>query len=206
MPAERVDAVLVSHGHPDHCADLNPLLRARALGDAPPPPLPVYALPGALDAVLALDTPGMLAGAYTVREFAAGDGFEAGPFGVETRSLPHFVPNAGMRLTAGGRVLAYTGDTGPSPEIVRLARDADVLLAETTFAERVLPEKDAPFLTTASQAGAFAAEAGARRLVLTHLWPGTDPATVLAAARRGYAGTLDVAVAGMVIEAGGPGR
>src|ERR1700733_5782403 len=53
-----VDAVYVSHGHPDHCADLNPLLRARALRDDPPAALPVYALPGAVDAVLALDHPG----------------------------------------------------------------------------------------------------------------------------------------------------
>ena len=34
--AADVDAVLVSHGHPDHCADLNPLLRARAMRDEPP--------------------------------------------------------------------------------------------------------------------------------------------------------------------------
>src|SRR5260221_3317005 len=57
VTADQVDAVFISHGHPDHCADLNPLLRARALRDDPPPPLPVYALPGALDAVLALDRP-----------------------------------------------------------------------------------------------------------------------------------------------------
>src|SRR5215471_6802582 len=58
VAAEQVDAVFISHGHPDHCADLNPLLRARAMAEHPPSPLPVYAVPGALDAVLALDRPG----------------------------------------------------------------------------------------------------------------------------------------------------
>ena len=52
-----VDAVLISHGHPDHCADLNPLLRARVLGESGLPPLPLYAPAGALDKVLALDGP-----------------------------------------------------------------------------------------------------------------------------------------------------
>lgn len=77
--AEQVDGVFISHGHPDHCADLSPLLRARALSDEPPPPLPVYAPPGALDAVLALDRPEALAEAYVLHEFAAGDRLDIGP-------------------------------------------------------------------------------------------------------------------------------
>ena len=182
--AEQVDAVLISHGHPDHCADLNPLLRARALGEAPPPALPVHTLPGAADAVLALDNPRMLADAYALREFTAGQRFDVGPFQVDTWALPHWVPNAGMRLTAAGRVLAYTGDTGPSPDIAVLASDADVLLAEATFPDLELPEGDAPYLSTARQAGENGARAGVGRLVLTHLWPGTDPAAAHAAARR----------------------
>lgn len=79
-----------------------------------PAALAVHTLPGAVDAVLALDNPRMLADAYALGEFSAGDRFEVGPFLVDTWALPHFVPNAGLRLTAGGRVLAYTGDTGPS--------------------------------------------------------------------------------------------
>jgi ribonuclease BN (tRNA processing enzyme) len=200
--AEQVDAVLISHGHPDHCADLNPLLRARALGAAPPPALPVHAPPGAVDAVLALDNPRMLADAYALREFTAGRPFEVGPFRVDTWALPHFVPNAGLRLTAGGRVLAYTGDTGPSPDIAVLARDADVLLAEATFPDHVPDAQDAPYLSTAGQAGEHAARADARRLVLTHLWPGTDPSAARAAARRGYSADLDVAVPGLTIDLG----
>jgi len=73
LTAAGVDAVFISHGHPDHCADLNPLLRARVLGDEELPPLPVYALPGALDAVLALDRPGMLADGYVLHELIPGN-------------------------------------------------------------------------------------------------------------------------------------
>src|SRR5215469_10292556 len=106
--AAAVDAVLVSHGHPDHCADLNPLLRARAWAERPAPLLPLYAPPGALDAVLALDRPGTLDGAFQLREFAPGAAFETGPFAVRTWLLPHSRVNAGLRLQADGAVLAYT--------------------------------------------------------------------------------------------------
>jgi len=190
--AADVDAVLVSHGHPDHCADLNPLLRARALDKDPPPKLPVHALPGALDRVLALDRPGMLDGALAMRPFRAGGRFEIGPFTVDTWALPHFVPNAGLRLTSDGQVLAYTGDAGPCREIVDLARDADLFLAEATYPDQVPPE-DARYLSSARQAGEHATQAGAGRLMLTHLWPGTIPAQAVRAARETYDGDVEVA-------------
>ena len=175
-PAE-VDAVLVSHGHPDHCADLHPLLRARAYADDRPAPLPVHAPTGAVDRVVTLDGPGSLPGSFAIRGFEPGQSFGVGPFEVSTWRLPHFVPNAGLRLSAGGRVLAYTGDTGPSPDVVELARDADLFLAEATFPEQV-PAADAPFLSSARQAGENAARSGAGQLLLTHRWPGTDPQRV----------------------------
>jgi ribonuclease BN (tRNA processing enzyme) len=199
IPAEQVDAVFVSHGHPDHCADLSPLLRARALGGRSPQPLPVYAPAGALDAVLALDRPGMLDGTYVLHDVVPGARFELGPFRAETRLLPHWEPNAGVRLVAGGRVLAYTGDAGPSRDVVDLARGADLLLAEATYPEQV-PEDARPYLSSARIAGRQAAEAGADRLVLTHLWPGTDPRIALAAAAETYGGRLDVAVGDLIVD------
>jgi ribonuclease BN (tRNA processing enzyme) len=212
VAADQVDAVYISHGHPDHCADLNPLLRARAMaGDVPAPPLPVYALPGALDAVLALDGPDMMAGLIDLREFEAGAELDIGPFRARTCLLPHWLPNSGLRLTASGPsgapgqpgpAIAYTGDSGPSPEIARLARDADLLLADATYPGEV-PASSLGNLSSAADAGAQAAAAGAGRLVLTHLWPGTDHETArAAAAAAGYGGAIDVAAAGLIMDLG----
>jgi ribonuclease BN (tRNA processing enzyme) len=199
IPAEQVDAVFVSHGHPDHCADLNPLLRARALGGRSPSPLPVYAPVGALDAVLALERTGMLDGSYVVHDLVPGARFDLGPFRAETRFLPHTEPNAGIRLVAGGRALAYTGDCGPSRHVVDLAREADLLLAEATHPDEV-PNHLRRYLSSARTAGRQAAEANVDRLLLTHLWPGSDPLIAMAAAAEAYGGSLDVAVSDFSVD------
>lgn len=188
LPAGEVDAVYVTHGHPDHCADLNPLLRARAMSDGRCPPLPVYAPDGALDAVLALDRVGVRA--CEVRPIA--ERFHLGPFTARTRMLPHTLPNAGIRLTAGGSVLAYTGDCGPHPDVVALARDADTFIAEATFLDEV-PEEMRGYLSSARLAGRQCAAAGAGRLLLTHLQPGTDPAASVAVAGEEFPGEIEVA-------------
>jgi ribonuclease BN (tRNA processing enzyme) len=197
VDAAQIDAVYVSHGHPDHCADLNPLLRARALSDEPAPPLPVYSPHGALDAVLALDRREMLAGSYELRPVGAGASLEIGPFRAETRLLPHWLPNLGLRLSAGGRTLAYTGDTGPADETVRLAAGADLLLAEATYAESV-PEDSRQFLSSATLVGRQATSAAVGQLLLTHLWPGTDHASARSAASAAYDGDISVATPGVV--------
>lgn len=199
LSVDAVDAVLLSHGHPDHCADLNPLLRARGLSDDPPPPLPVFAPHGAADAVLALDKPSMLADAYELHEFSPGDRMDIGPFRTDTWLLPHFVPNAGIRLSTSRTTLAYTGDTGPSPDIPRLAEGADLFLSEATYLRQVPSPGDAPYLLTALLAGQYARQAGAQRLLLTHLWPGTDPSDALKTAAETFSGPVDVAVPNLAI-------
>ena len=190
VDATDVDAVYISHGHPDHCADLNPLLRARALRDEPAPPLPVYALPGALDAVLALDRPGMLDAALDLHPLRPGEPLRIGPFAGEIRLLPHSRPNAGVRLTAHGEVFAYTGDAGPHPDTVELARDADVFLAEASSVDNV-PEDGT--LNSAREVGRQAQAAGVKQLILTHLLPGTDPQAAVDAATAGYDGPVRLA-------------
>src|SRR5439155_1431802 len=104
-----LDAVLVSHSHPDHCTDLNPILRARAWADDPLPLLPVHALSGALDAVLAE--------VISSLSSAADVGQEAVRSGVERLVLTHLMPNtnetdataAAARHFAGSITVARPG-------------------------------------------------------------------------------------------------
>lgn len=196
-----VDAVFVTHGHPDHCADLNPLLRARVMSDERIPPLPVFAPPHALTAVLALDRKQWLDASVRLHEFTPGSDLAVGPFSAVTRLLPHTLPNSGLRLSTGDHTIAYTGDTGPSPEIVTLARDADLLLAEASYADDDdMPHDLRTVLSTARQAGQHAEAANAGRLVLTHLIPGTDPDSATNAARASYPGDVSIATDGLTID------
>ncbi len=169
--------------------------------DRPPAPLPVHALPGALDAVLALDRPTMLGDLYQLELFEAGDSMSIGPFAVETALLPHPRPNAGFRIAARGASLVYTGDAGPDAALVTLARDADLLLAEASYADQV-PDVNRGALSGAGDAGRQAAAAGVRELVLTHLLPGTDRRRGLSAARAAYSGPVRLARAGLTVDVG----
>jgi ribonuclease BN (tRNA processing enzyme) len=87
-----------------------------------------------------------------------------------------------VRLTAGGRTLVYTGDTGPSDAVVELARGADLLLAEAAYAEG--PDLPPGLHLTGRQAGELAVKSGVGRLLLTHVPAWVDSAAQLAAARE----------------------
>jgi ribonuclease BN (tRNA processing enzyme) len=195
----KFDTVLVSHAHPDHCADLNPILRGRAWADDPLPPLPIHALAGALDAVLALDRPELLAGSYALHHVEPGGQLDIGPFQVLAVPLPHPRPNVGFLITVGGRSLVYTGDCGPSEQLIHLADGADLLLAEASYAEAVPPDIVGS-LSSAVDVGGEAATARVQRLVLTHLMPRTDEALAIAAAARYFAGPISVARPGLSVE------
>ena len=84
----------------------------------------------------------------------------------------------GVRLSAMGLVVAYTGDTGRDPALTQLGRDADVYIVDATdrdqqtgAAKRTV---ERAFDLTAREAGGAARAAGAKRLMLTDFWPGND--------------------------------
>ena len=100
-------------------------------------PIPVYAADGVRERLAGLEEDDLAAidQVFTWRPLPAGQ-YQLGPFRLDSWALPHFVPNAGVRFSAGDLTVAYTGDTGPDAALVELARDADLFIAEATDRQR----------------------------------------------------------------------
>jgi ribonuclease BN (tRNA processing enzyme) len=192
-----IDAVCLSHLHADHCLDMCGYSVFRNYHpDGALPPLPVYAPAGAaerLSRALGNEHLGMT-DAFTFTELQPGT-IEIGPLRVTTRHMNHPVETFGFRIEHGGQVLAYSADTGPTDELVTLARGADVLLSEASFTER--PDLPQNLHLTARQAAEHAVSAEVGELVLTHLVAWNDAAASLAEAAAAFGGPLRQASCGL---------
>jgi ribonuclease BN (tRNA processing enzyme) len=123
---------------------------------------------------------------------------ELGPFRLRFARMSHPVPTHGVRVSAGGRALAYSADTGPSSELVGLARGADALLCEASFAEGAANPPDMHL--TGREAGEHATRAGVGRLLVTHVPPWIDLARTAEAAAGAFDGPTDAVAAGEIVE------
>jgi ribonuclease Z len=89
-----------------------------------------------------------------------------------------------------GRKIAYTGDTMPSKKLVKLAEHADLLIHEATFDDELMERAGEDGHSTPSQAAETAKEAGAKRLVLTHISARySDASLLLVQARKVFSNT-----------------
>lgn len=191
-------ALVLTHLHADHCADVSALAVLRRYHPAPPYP----ARPRLLPLHAPADAPTRLANAYAPNEAERAktdltdvfdfralleEPVQIGPFDVTAVEVDHPTQAYGLRIGYGGRLLAYTGDTGPCPALGELADGVDVLLAEATWTDA--PTRPAGVHLSGRQAGELARDAGAGRLLLTHIAPWTDPGAVLAEAAEVFGDT-----------------
>ena len=205
LDPQQVDAIALSHLHPDHCLDVCGFYVAARYSRPghPWPGIPLYGPDGTRERIR---TAYQVAGAVG----EGGPGIDAhfgfrswqpeqqiGPFRVSTALVDHPVPAYAVRVRedgADGGTLVYSGDTGPCAALVELARGADLLLAEAAFREA--DAQPGGLHLTGRQAAETARAAGAAELVLTHIPPWHDPAATLAEARPHFDGLVTLATPG----------
>lgn len=197
---DTLDAVVLSHLHPDHCLDLTALKVWRSHGPGGPgADLPIYGPPGTAERMgraYGVDKPTSMTG-LTFPALVNRQAFTLGPFQITPHRVRHPVTTFGLRVEAGGAVFAYTGDTDTCPGLVPLMAGADLVLAEAAFVEGRDTARGLHLTgRRAAEAVVEAEEQGGRgpvgRLLLTHLPPWTPPEVVLAEAQEVWGGPTEV--------------
>lgn len=172
LDLDTIDAVLLTHFHTDHCADLamlafgmiNPRYHERT-------PLPILAHEGLLDLFGGITQAWPWAGKRSdlldLKEIGPGE-HEVVGVRFEAIRIEHTVESLGYRITdSGGRVAAFSGDAVFCDALTPLGKDADLFICDAAFPNAV------PGIghMTAGECGEAARRAGAKHLVPTHFYP-----------------------------------
>ncbi|MDQ3569735.1 MAG: MBL fold metallo-hydrolase [Actinomycetota bacterium] len=180
-----VDAVVLSHEHPDHWSDVEGF-RVACAHVIERTGVPVYATAGVGERLFP-DEEAVLDW-HVVTD---GDEVQVGGLRLGFSRTDHPPETLAVRVDADGRSIAYSADTGPEWSFEALGPDIDLALCEATY----LSDREAAGAShlSARQAGVMAREAGVGRLVLTHLWPVIDPEQAMVEGTAAYGQPVDVA-------------
>jgi ribonuclease BN (tRNA processing enzyme) len=199
-----VDAVVISHLHPDHFIDLvpfrhylrweEPRRRVRVLAPA--------ALARRLDALQ--EEAGFAEAALDIERLSDGT-VDAGPFRIDIRQITHTDSSFGFRVSVASAGdapgLVYSGDCGRAEDLDELARPGDTLLCEVSFGPG--PIVPGPEHLDGPTVGDLARRVKASRVLLTHLMMGFDRAATIDSVRARFDGPVDLVDPGFETTIGG---
>lgn len=192
-----LDALILTHGHADHIADVLPFMYA--LGFDPVRPattaLPVYA-PQDVGATIAWPLGGtskdIFERVFEIRSIIRP--FEVGDLRFEPFRTFHPAETYGLRIRDGEKLVVYTSDTALFGDLEGACRGADLLITEATYIDGV--DASPGIHMWAREAGKVASMAGVKRLVLTHIWSTFDPQQAVAEAAEEFDGPVQAATEG----------
>lgn len=167
----QLDAVLLSHYHHDHIADVGVLQYYWQLhqGQKKEPQLPIYGHTADPLHFAALTMQGITQGvAYQAQHKST-----IGPFDITFLLTVHPVPAYAMRIVErdSGKTLVYTADTAYFDALPQFARRADLLITDTNFLKR---KTGTIMHMTTTQSGLLAKDAGVKNLLISHLPQAVD--------------------------------
>jgi len=198
-----LDAIVISHMHPDHFFDLVALRHGLKYGErSRSERMPLWLPPGGseiLSTLSALISEGgrrsFFDDAYVVHDYEPAVPLLVGGLRVTFARTQHFISAYAIRVEHGGKTIAYSADSAPCDAVIAHARGADLFLCEAALGlESEVGERGH---SNGYEAGEMAARAGARRLVLTHYPAKSSAEELIAAARTRFSGPIEVADDGM---------
>jgi len=191
MPLTELDAVVLSHSHPDHWLEL-PILRNALRYILDVRGVPVFSTTETLDmaeAVCGVD----LGPTFNWSVITDGDDVAIGPLRARFSRTDHPPETLAIRLDHAGTSVAYSADTGPGwsftefgPGIGLAICEATALTTDVTFGVHLTP----------TEAGKMCRDAGVGELVLTHQLPGSDPEEFRRIGSEAYGAPVHIASPG----------
>lgn len=198
-----LDAVLLTHYHTDHCADLAALLFAlRSPHFAGRKPLRIFGAPGLYRLVAKLTEawPWLAPRGYELLPTEVlPSTFPLGAATVTAVPIRHTAQSLGYRVATAAGSVAFSGDADVCDELVDLARNADLFVCDAATPDGQKLEGH----LTPGLAAEHARRAGVRRLVLTHFYPECEGHDLAAMARSAFDGDIVLAEDLMVLRPGG---
>lgn len=188
-PAE-LDAIVVTHAHPDHWLDL-PVIRNAMKYVLDVEGKQLFATEQTL-ALANLLTSGELPPTLLTRVITDRSQFTVGDLSFTCSVTDHPVETLGIRIDAGDRSFAYTADTGPGWSLAALGPGIDLAISEATYLDG--SDGATPVHLSARQAGELARAAGVGRLVISHVLPTGSIEDAVAEAGDAYGAPVEVAV------------
>ncbi len=192
LDPSRLFAIFVTHNHPDHLYGLPSLVHHFIMAKRTAP-LGLYAnFPALRTATIILNAFGMRANFLRYHKVPEEKGtpvLDTEEFSLTASPVRHVVPTLALKITSklNGKAVVYSADTGPCPEVLALARGAEILIHECSVSR---PSRGH---TTPAQAAQLARRAGVKKLVLVHFWPAMNPEEIRRQAQEHFEGELVVA-------------
>ena len=197
-----LDAVVLTHLHADHFLDMCGLyvMQKYRPWHGELHPIQVFG-PADTPARVGLAYYGQATASvpeFTFADVTDGTRFGVGPFRVQARRVNHPVEAYGYRVECGEKVIAFSGDTDSCPALGELFAGADLALTDCAFVDGRDGERGIHL--TGSRAAQVALDAGAKRLMLTHIPAWNDPQVCRAQAATVWPGEVELARSGLVVD------
>jgi ribonuclease BN (tRNA processing enzyme) len=203
-----IDGIIITHLHVDHMLDLVALWWGWLYHPVPlARPIPLWLPPGGIDRVTRIlatfgradEVAEFFTRICSVTEFDPEQKIQIAGATVNFAATAHFIPCWAIRVESAQGAVAYTADTGPAANLVAIAHDAEVLIAEAMLPSGSFDESPNRGSSTATEAAQLAQNSGAKRLILTHLWAEHDADASRTEAARVFTGPIEIARPGLTV-------